>query len=609
DLRQKTQELAMRELSFENRKYASELVASYDIILKTLADIGQSLSDMSVSIDDFYTVLKTVFEKTEIGTIPTSIDEVTIGSAARLTSSDKKYVFVLGLCEGEFPATVTDTGLIKGNDRDILNEYGIELGENDEICSSKELMFIKNTFSSPTNKLFLFTYLSDSKGTTKTPSLPFRRTAKLFRDLTPHRFYGYELEYLSGTPRSVASHLRNITCEADRRAATLAVSHYLPLVSKLSTAETSTDVCRVSPDIVKGLIGDKVYISPSSLEKYVKCPFSYYAGHILSLRETKRVSFGANNIGDFVHYVMEHIIGFAITHNESKNEIPSDEEILKKIDEIVDEYIKIIVPDSALLTRRMQHLYKKLQRLSRLVAESVISEFSDSDFRPAFFEFHINGKEGNPEPLVLSLKNGARLVLKGYIDRVDIWKQNNKVYVRIVDYKTGSKQFDLSDLEVGLNTQMLLYLFAVCRNPGSTFIKKYNLDGAEVIPAGVTYLSSAFPKIKLNNFDNTDDQIFDKAQQELSRSGIILDEESVINAMSHSKSKDILLGIYQKNGKYVGKSLVSSKDFSNLYASISDTLVKIGENIYSGIADCTPMVGEDPCKYCNVYPMCRKNNF
>ncbi len=608
-LRDKTLELANRENSFGNKKSASELAASYDIILKSLADIGQTLTDTTCSIDDFYTILKTVFEQTEIGTIPTSVDEVTVGSASLLRSSSPKYVFVLGLCEGEFPADINDNGIFKNTDKNLLNECGIVLGGDDEIHFSDELMFVKNTFSTPLIKLYLFTYLSDMKGTVKTPSLPFRRTEKMFSDLTPHRFCGNDLDYLSGTPRSAASHLRNITKDADRKAATLAVSEYIPSALELSVASSSTDNCRVSPEIVKDLIGDCIYISPSSLEKYIKCPFSYYAGYILSLRETKKVVFGANNIGDFVHYVMEHIIHFALPSDNENKSIPTDEEIVQKINEIVDDYIKLISPDNSVLTKRMQHLYKKLHKLSTLVAHSVLKEFSDSDFIPAFFEFHIDGKDGNPQPLTIPLSNGCKLVLKGYIDRVDIWKHDNQVHVRIVDYKTGSKQFKLSDLDMGLNTQMLLYLFAVCRNPGTTFNTKYITDNIEICPAGVMYLSSNFPKIELNDFSETDDQIFDMASHKLTRSGIIINDEQVINAMSHSSSTELLLGISKKDGKFVGKSLISSDNFLNLYDSISKTLIQIGENIYDGIADSSPIEGEDPCKYCKVYPICRKNNF
>lgn len=607
-LRERTSELAARELAFGNKKTASELVGVYDVILRSLADVGEALDSTRASVDDFYTVLKTVFEQTEIGTIPTSVDEITVGSASLLRAAAPDYVLVLGLCEGEFPASTDDTGLLGSHDRGILSELGIDLGADEDVRSSDELMFVKNTFSAPRKRLYLLTHTADGRGSARTPSLPFRRAEKLFCDLVPHRYRGDDLAYLCGSPGSAAAQLRNIVSPSDRAAATLAVSEKLPLVASMSALSASTDECRISPDTVKGLIGDKIYISPSSLEKYVKCPFGYFAGYMLSLRETKRGTFGANNVGDFVHYVMEHIVAFAVP-DEKETRIPTDAEISARVGELVDEYVTLVVPDDVRRTNRMKHLYGKLRRLSLLIAESVIHELSDSDFRPAFFELHIDGRDGNPAPLDIPLDNGARLILKGYIDRVDLWRDKDRTYVRIIDYKTGSKQFDLSDLEVGLNTQMLLYLFAVCRAPGTSLRTKFESDGTDTlpVPAGVVYLSSAFPKIKLDDFSATEDEITALASEELTRSGLILDDERVINATSRSHSADLLLGISEKDGKYKGKALISSEKFRELFEDVSDTLKQIGKSIYDGIADCSPLASEDPCRYCKVSPMCRKN--
>ncbi len=609
-LREKTRALAEKELSYGNKKTASELASVYDVILKALADIGEALSDVRASVDDFYTVLKTVFDNTDIGTIPTSVDEVTIGSASMLRSASPKYAFVLGLCEGEFPANVDDSGLLCESDRDTLAELNIELGADEDERSSDELMFVRNAFACASDTLFLLTSTADQKGNKRTPSLPFRRVEKMFCDVKPHRFSGNELSYLAGSPKSAAAHLRNIADNSQRAAATRAVAEHIPLVSELSDASVSTDDCRISPDVVRSIIGDRIYVSPSSLEKYVKCPFSYYASYVLSLRETKYGRWSANHVGSFVHYVMEHIVRFAIPDDPDAPS-PTSEEIEAEVTRIVELYVKTISPDDTLKTKRMEHLYKKLRRLSLLIIQNVTKELADSDFRPAFFELHIDGKDGAPAPLEIPLSNGARIVLKGYIDRVDIWKDEGDVYVRIVDYKTGSKQFSLSDLDYGLNTQMLLYLFALCASPGARFRKSTGLeDDAAPIPAGVVYLSSAIPKTALKDFSATEQDVMDASEQNLLRSGIILDDDRIIQAMSHSESRDILMGITKKDGRFVGKPLISSEEFGELYSKIRKTLTDIGERIYEGIADCKPLElsGTDPCKYCTVKQMCRKDH-
>ncbi len=610
DLRESTKALAQKELTYGNKKAAAELAGAYDIILRSLADMGEALENTVCSVEDFFVILKTVFDNTDIGTIPTSVDEVIIGSASLLRTQHPKYAFILGLCEGEFPANVDSSGLFGTADREALFDLDIELGENEELRYSQELMYVKDSFSAPTERLYLLCSTSTLDGSTRTPSLPFKRAQKLFCDLVPHRYFEYDISYLAGTPKSAAAHFKNIPDDADRLAAEDAICEYLPLIRKQKGIPITTNECRISSETARRIIGERVYISPSSLEKYVQCPFSYYASYMLSLREKKYGRFASNQMGSFVHYVMEHIIRFAVP-NSNIATIPNEEQIRTEISNIVGQYIKMIVPDDSLNTKRMEHLYKKLTDLSVLIAQSVCRELEDSDFRPAFFELHIDGKNGNPSPAEIPLSNGTSIVLKGYIDRVDLWRDENEVYIRIVDYKTGSMRFSLSDLEYGLNTQMLLYLFSVCTNPGRTFRIMTDLEEDEFpLPAGVVYLSSSITKTPFERFDVTQEQILNNAEQKLVRSGLILDEDKIIRAMSHSVSKDILMGVTEKDGQFVGKCLMTGNELSELFVKIRSTLTDIGEKIYSGVADCAPnMHGDnDPCKFCIAKPMCRKNN-
>ena len=611
-LEDKLLSLGAREAADGNTKAAEEFRSAYGVILRSLADVAEALRDVSVSVDEFSDVLRAVFEQTEIGTIPTSVDEVTIGSASMLRAADPKYVFVMGLCEGEFPANVDDSGIFSTGDREALSELGVDLGADIGTRSSDELMFVKKAFSAPTKKLYVLTSVSSVKGDSRTPSLPFRRLEALFDDLTPHRYHGGDLSFLCGSPVSAAAHLRSIRNSADRAAVTEAVGEHLPLVRTLSNADTGEERCRVDKELVRRLVGDTITISPSSFEKYVKCPFSYYTGYLLSLREKQYGSFRANNFGSFVHFVLEHMIGFAVPEDES-TPAPTHEEILAQTERIVEEYIQKIVPDELMRTKRMAHVYNKLKRLSVLLIENTVKEFADCDFRPAFFELRTDGRDDGPRPLEIPLSGGTRVVLKGIIDRVDIWKKDGKVYVRIVDYKTGSKEFDLEDVSHGLNTQMLLYLFSICANAGGRFRQKCGLGEDESpLPAGIIYLSSALPRVEVKDMEMKDEDVLLLTEAELSRSGVLLNDEDIVHAFSHSESKSFLMGVTRnKSGALVGKALISAEDFSGLYTQIEDTIKDIASRIYEGIADSTPLRygDKDPCKYCSVKPICRKNNF
>ncbi len=609
-LEAKLLELAERERKWGNLKSADELASAYSVILRSLADIGDALDGVSATNDEFATIVKTVFDETEIGTIPTSVDEVTIASASLFRSREPKYGFVMGLCEGEFPANVESGGLLTDNDRSTLAELGYEIGADNDTRSSDELMFVKNAFSTPKERLYLLASSANAKGEARTPSLPYRRVMAMF-DIKPHRFVANDLSYLCGSPRSATSHVRAISDVSKKNAIKKAIGDHIPAVNELSDASVSSDRIRISPELIRSLVGDSIYISPSSLEKYVKCPFSYYASYMLSLREPKYGRFGANTFGSFVHYVLENLIRYAVP-TSADEPLPTMEQIEQKTDEIIESYIKMIAPDNAINTKRMAHLYKKLRKLSLLLISNVTREFADTAFRPAFFELHTNGKDGNPSPIEIPLENGARVVLRGYIDRVDLWKNGDKVYVRIVDYKTGSKSFDLADVAVGLNTQMLLYLFSVCREPGTNLRTAAGIENdISPIPAGIVYLSSALPSIKLNDHRMTEEEILALTEEKFSRSGLVLNDEDVLGAFSARASQELLLGVTKKDGKYIGKALIDTQQFEQLHEQILDTLADIANKIYSGIADCAPISygGSDPCKYCAAKPICRKNDF
>ncbi len=608
ELEKKLMELAEREEKWNNLKGAEELSSAYSIILASLADIAEALEDFSADPEEFALILKTVFDQTEIGTIPTSIDEVTIGSAALMRSSNPKYAFVMGLCEGEFPANVENSGLLSKYDRLAMAEFGCELGTDNDTRSSEELMFVKNAFSTPTERLYLLTSVANAKGDKRTPSLPYRRVQALF-DIEAHKFVGNDLFYLCGSPKSATAHIRNISDRSQKQAVQKAVSEHISAVGELSDVSVTADEIRVSPELVRSILGDELKISPSSFEKYVKCPFSYYATYMLALHEPVKGKFASNNFGSFVHHVLEHLIKFSVPSSPDQP-LPTAEQIEAKTDEIIQEYIKDIAPDEAINTKRMAHLYNKLRRLSLLLINNITKEFADTSFRPAFFELHTNGSNGNPSPIEIPLDNGAKVILSGYIDRVDIWKNGDEVYIRIVDYKTGSKSFELSDVSVGLNTQMLLYLFSVCRDPGTKLREAAKLDNdCKPIRAGIVYLSSAMSDIHLNDYSLTEDQILSLAEDKFTRSGLILNQEKVLEAFSRSDSPSLLLGVKKQDGKYVGKALIDSEGFDDLNAQITDTLTQIGNKIYEGIADCSPLVGSDPCKSCKLKPICRKNDF
>ena len=553
-----------------------------------------------------------VFSQIEIGTIPTSVDEVMIGSAATLRPAQVKYVFLLGLCEGEFPASVNERGLFSSADRKTLSSVGIELSldSTTDARASDELMFVQRAFATPSCGLYLFTSVAEQNGQSRTPSLPFRRTRALFENLKEHRYFANDLRYLTGAPKNAAAQLRNLEKGEEAQALKQALADHLSSVNELSSAELTDPVCRVAQDHLPLRKNDSLHFSATRFETYVKCPFNYYCTYELGLREKKQANFRTSMMGSFIHYILEHLIRFATTPT-ADGTLPSDELLLQKAEVVVEEYIDKITPPNEKDSQRLRHLYRRLKRLAVLMMKSIVDEFSKSDFVPAFFELPFNGKNGNPSPMEFTLQDGIRVTFSGIVDRVDLLRKDGDTYVRIVDYKTGSKTFSLEDVTHGINLQMLLYLFALCRTQSKEFAQTLGLsENQSPIPAGIVYLSANIPVVEAEEYD-AEESILKKATDSFKRSGLLLNDEDVLLAMNHDLSPKFLAGIKRnKDGELVGKSLSSKEEFDDLYRQIETTVETIASELRSGIADAIPTdcPGQDPCSYCQMKPICRNSN-
>ena len=610
ELEERLNALAVSESKRENAKSASELQAIYGIILNALADIATALPEETATTEEFMLMLKTVFNNTEVGTIPTSVDEVMIGSAATTRASNPKYTFVLGLCEGEFPAAITDTGLFSSADRLTLSELDIELTADNDTRSSDELMFAQRAFASPSDGLYLFTSTAEFNGKARMPSMPWNRVLALMSDYKPHSFSGTDLNYLVGAPRSASAHIKALDGSPAGEALKLALCDHLHDTKRLSELSiVADDSITLSPETVNLAIGDTATFSSSRFEKYVNCPFAFYCSGVLKLREKVNSDFLSSDMGTFVHAILEEIICYATTPKENGT-LPTDSEITERTETAVLEYINGISPLELRQSKRLGHIYDRLKRLALLMVRNILTEFSQSKFVPTYFELSIDDKKGSPLPMSIALDDGSSVRFIGKIDRVDVYRDGENVYIRVVDYKTGTKVFSLDDVEHGINTQMLLYLFMLCKNPSPEFKAALGVsEGNSPIPAGVMYLSADIPTLQ-EDIGCDEETAEQRAADRLRRSGLVLSDPDVLSAMNCEFSKKFLAGVYRKkDGEIVGDALTDAEEFETLYCQINDTIKKLMTELKNGSAGARPLrYGKnDPCDYCKMKPVCRRD--
>ncbi len=537
------------ELSRQNVKEAGETLRLHDFIASSITDISNVIGDKELSVSELICALTIVFDSTDIASVPTMRDCITIGSASTLRVEDVKIMMLIGLREGEFPKSTKDAGILTRSDKKLLLESGLSIGEDDDLDASEELLYIYRAATKPSERLYFFVSSASSTGEARGESILFSRVKYLFDYL--------EIELFDST---------------------------ILKTYKRSPKGKSMDNCdfTVSPEFLHYLMGNDLKLSQSKIQSFKQCPYSFYASYILSLREHKDSQIAANDAGTFIHFVLEHFIRSCIDENGKFSIASNEMELIEqKANTIMLEYMKSIADNiEPSKNLRLTHLFYRLRSIAIMFIRNTLEEFEHSLFIPKYFEVKIGSSQSSTAEVSFPLEGGKKVSITGKIDRVDIFESEDKIYFRVIDYKSGSKTFSLDEVKSGYDIQLLLYLFALCNGEKFT-------DGKEGVPAGTLYVSTAS----------------EKGSTVLLRSGILLGERMVLEAMSDTLDPKFLLGAKQeKDGSICGSSLASKDDLDALNEEINKIIVDVANEIYSGVASKTP--SEDACRYCKVKDSC-----
>ncbi len=590
---------------------AQENEQLWSIFVDALDELCTVMPDMSTDSAEYCELLKIIFDETDIGRIPNSVDEVVSGDASLLRASGK-HVYILGANEGIFPLAPSDDGIFLSAEREQLAALGVDLAGGCDSQAADERFFFYRALTSASDSVTVIWSSSDLSGHSMKPSFGVTRLRALFPNVKVTDFAAADIfSRLEGR-----TNLLEFIAEADGTPLGDALRKYAEADSELSSRldKLSIPLCddseRLSEDTCQKISGGNLALTQSRLETYVLCHFSYFLKHIIKLDENKPAKFSASDIGTFVHHILESFVSRAEKSGTLAN--ITDAEIDDMVEQIVADYMQTICRITPDFTgSRLAHLFAKLKKSSRLLCKNLADEFRQSRFRPAFFELPIkfpSPDEETVEPLSVKLEDGTYAYLYGIADRVDIMEHEDKCYIRVIDYKTGVKDFSLEDVSMGLDLQMLLYLFSIWKNGNSPRSALKISENSEIIPAGVLYFSAGVPTVTLDA-EASEEEVEKMASDKLSRKGLLLEDAEVLKAMENELSGHYLPVKIKKDGNFSSTDSLTSLDgFRTLLSSIENTIENIGNEIKRGNASANPMQSQkrDACKYCAMRPVCRK---
>ena len=577
---------------------AADLVRMWNVLCEALDKTVAVLGDYRIQPRRFAELLHTNFAASQVSTIPRGLDEVDVSTADRSLISDKKYVFLIGCTEGEFPRTPVEAGAFTDDERVKLREsLHLPLSDSVEELIATERYYAYSALTAAGERLYISYPAADMRGEALSPSDIITQAQS---SLTALRLMNYDevplrerllhksaaFDYLISRYRSaspdIAALKEYFRSDNDYRDRINAIDGML-----------SRRVRQIhNKKLARELFGDSMQLSASKIDVYHKCAFRYFCEYGLRVRERKKAAVDALEYGTLMHHIFE--IFFSRYEREAYLAM-SEEQVAGIVSDILDEYIDTHFGGTDGKSERFLYLLMRIKTTAVKLVMHMLLELSQSNFVPVDFELGVG--EDIPA-FTVPLDDGLSLQVRGSIDRVDRCDADGLRYIRVVDYKTGVKEFNINDLLYGLNLQMFIYLYAIEKNGGERY--------GEITPAGVLYMPAVSPTVAADP-DADPEKIRAEVLKKYAMKGVLLNDSEVIGHMEHD-GKGIYIPAKLKDGVAVASagSLATLEELGAIFRRVELLIRQMAESLYDGGVPALPLKSKrfDGCAWCPYRAVC-----
>ncbi len=552
----------------------------WDILMSALEQMYDVLGETHWEPEHFIRLFRLLLSQYDVGTIPPVLDAVQMGPVSAMRCHQQKYLIVLGAQEGSLPGYSGSTGVLTDQERVALRELGVPLTGGAMEGIQAEFAEIYGCFCGASEKIHIFC-------SGEQPSFVFRRLAAMSGEVS--RFED-QLGFASADITEAA-----IWLSGWKSAETAGKLNILPSYED-ALQKRNYHMGKVKLEHIQKLYGNTLNLSASQIDRHGECRMSYFLKYGLRARERKEITVDPAEFGTYVHAVLENTARCIRDRGGFRN--VSLEETLEIAHRYSDEYSAERF--SQIASERMTYLFhRNIQELDMVVRE-LWEELQEALFEPREFEVNFGGEGGEP---AIAIPNGAmNALLRGFVDRVDTWHRQGTDYFRVVDYKTGRKDFDYCDVFNGVGLQMLLYMFAL-RSSGE------DLLGENPVPVGVQYFPARAPYLP------SDGRLEEEEAEKLRRSqwkrkGLLLQDEEILQAMEPGDSPKRMSYTIKKDGTLSG-DLADRDQLKLLEGYIFKVLARMVEDIASGCVEPNPYTrgsSHSACAFCPYGTICHEKD-
>lgn len=591
---------------------AREYAQIYRLVMDLLDQIYGLLGEEEISLQEFADILDAGFGEITVGTIPQNVDRIVVGDMERTRLKQVKVLFFLGVNDGNIPKNASKGGIISDMDREFLIESGTEMAPSPRQQMYIQRLYLYLNMTKPSQRLYLSYAKVNSDGKGIRPSYLIDTVRKLFPQLVveypQNRSRIEQIEGRQEGARYLAEELREYadgTLQEEERQ-----DFYLMYRAYEADAEgrdrlTAAAFRRykesgLSRIVARALYGRQLENSVSRLETYAACACRHFLQYGLSLREREEFGFEVSDMGNVYHAVLENFAGKLA---ESGRTWWNFEEnfAAKVVREAIEGYAATYGETVLYSSARNEYA---ITRMSRILTRTVLTlqqHLKQGSFQPDDYELSFRFAE-DLDSIHVDLSEEEKMHLQGRIDRIDVSEDAEHVYVKVIDYKSGNKKFDLAALYYGLQLQLVVYMNAAME------LESRKHPDKEIVPAALLYYHIDDPTIE-TPVELTDEQINEKILAKLRMNGVVNSDPEVVERLDHYlQDKSAVIPVEKKkDGSFSARSGILSREEMQLVSAYVDAKIRdIGREILDGKIAANPYEkgNEEACTYCAYKKVC-----
>ena len=591
---------------------AREYAQIYRLVMDLLDQVYELLGEEEISRQEFADILEAGFGEITVGTIPQNVDRIVVGDMERTRLKQVKVLFFLGVNDGNIPKNASKGGIISDMDREFLIESGTEMSPSPRQQMYIQRLYLYLNMTKPSEQLYLSYAKVNSEGKGIRPSYLIDTVRKLFPAMSVEypqnrsrleqiegrqegaRYLAEELrEYVEGTlPEEERQdfYLMYRAYEADAAGRDL-------LTRAAFRRYRESGLSRI---VARALYGQQLENSVSRLETYAACACRHFLQYGLSLQEREEFGFEASDMGTVYHAVLENFAGKLAESNLTWWDFTEDF-AAKAVKESVEAYAATYGETVLYSSARNEYA---ITRMSRILTRTVLTlqkHLKQGSFQPDDYELSFRFAE-DLDSIHVDLSEDEKMHLQGRIDRIDVSEDAEHVYVKVIDYKSGNRKFDLAALYYGLQLQLVVYMNAAMEMESRKHPDK------EIVPAALLYYHIDDPTIE-TPVELTDEQINEQILAKLRMNGVVNSDPEVVERLDrYMQDKSVVIPVEKKkDGSFSARSGVLSREEMQLISSYVDAKIRsIGREILDGKIAANPYEkgNEEACTYCAYKKVC-----